>query len=169
MRILTNSEGHARCICFVAVRMYSAFNTFLAMLTLAFGQILWSICFQWDDLTGGSNGLSGVWPSPAFADKASYFHLTLASVALGVYALRRVLFAPLGYALRATRDSVLRADAIGIDVKRVQWAGFVLAAMWAGVAGALFAFSKGSISPSAVSIPTSSWGGIANPAVPCNI
>jgi len=130
-------------------------GVYLAMLTLAFGQIMWSICFQWDDLTGGSNGLSGVWPSPAFADKASYYHLTLAWVAVGVYALRRILFAPMGYALRATRDSVLRADAIGIDVKRVQWAGFVLAALFAGVSGALFAFSKGSISPDAMGIAKS--------------
>jgi branched-chain amino acid transport system permease protein len=96
-----------------------------------------------------------VWPSPAFADKASYYHLTLACVAAGVYALRRILFAPLGYAMRATRDSVLRADAIGIDVKRVQWAGFVLAAGLAGVSGALFAFSKGSISPDVMGIAKS--------------
>jgi branched-chain amino acid transport system permease protein len=130
-------------------------GVYLAMLTLAFGQILWSICFQWDELTGGSNGVSGVWPSPAFADKASYYHLTLACVAAGVYALRRILFAPLGYAMRATRDSVLRADAIGIDVKRVQWAGFVLAAGMAGVSGALFAFSKGSISPDVMGIAKS--------------
>jgi branched-chain amino acid transport system permease protein len=130
-------------------------GVYLAMLTLAFGQILWSICFQWDQFTGGSNGLTGVWPSPAFADKARYFHLTLVLVALGVYALRRMLFAPLGYALRATRDSVLRADAIGIDVKQVQWAGFVVAGLFAGLAGALFAFSKGSISPDAMGVAKS--------------
>jgi len=130
-------------------------GVYLAMLTLAFGQILWSICFQWDNFTGGSNGLTGVWPSPAFADKAHYYYLTLAWVGLGVYALRRMLFAPLGYALRATRDSVLRADAIGIDVKRVQWAGFVIAGLFAGASGALFAFSKGSISPDALGVSKS--------------
>ena len=130
-------------------------GVYLAMLTLAFGQILWSICFQWDQFTGGSNGLTGVWPSPALADKVNYYHLTLVLVAFGVYALRRMLFAPLGYALRATRDSVLRADAIGIDVKRVQWAGFVIAGLFAGSAGALFAFSKGSISPDALGVSKS--------------
>ncbi|WP_334190923.1 branched-chain amino acid ABC transporter permease, partial [Noviherbaspirillum sp.] len=44
-------------------------------------------------------------------------------------------------------DSVLRADAIGIDVKKLQWTAFVIAGLVAGVAGSLFAFSKGSISP----------------------
>ena len=130
-------------------------GVYLAMLTLAFGQILWSICFQWDQFTGGSNGLTGVWPSQAFANKTHYYYLTLVLVAIGVYALRRMLFAPLGYALRATRDSVLRADAIGIDVKQVQWAGFVVAGLFAGLSGALFAFSKGSISPDAMGVAKS--------------
>jgi branched-chain amino acid transport system permease protein len=63
-----------------------------------------------------------------------------------------VLFSPFGYALRAGRDSVLRADAIGIDTKRMQWAAFVVAGTVAGLAGALFAFSKGSISPETLSV-----------------
>ena len=54
--------------------------------------------------------------------------------------------------MRAARDSALRADAIGIDVKRLQWAAFVVAGLFAGVAGALFSFSKGSISPETLSV-----------------
>jgi branched-chain amino acid transport system permease protein len=81
-----------------------------------------------------------------------YYWLTLLLVALGVLWLRRVLFSPFGYALRAGRDSVLRADAIGIDVKRMQWAAFVMAGAAAGLAGALYAFSKGSISPESLSV-----------------
>ena len=61
--------------------------------------------------------------------------------------MRRVLHAPFGYAVRAARDSAVRADAIGINVKRMQWIAFVIAGTLAGLAGALFAFSKGSISP----------------------
>ena len=49
-------------------------------------------------------------------------------------------------------DSPLRADAIGIDVQRVQWAAFVLAALAAGLAGGLYAFSKGSISPDSLGV-----------------
>lgn len=130
-------------------------GVYLAMLTLAFGQILWSICFQWDSFTGGSNGLTGVWPSPWLTDKKNYYYLTLTLTALGVYALRRMLFAPFGYALRASRDSLLRADAIGMNVKHLQWAGFVVAALFAGAAGALFAFSKGSISPDSMGVSKS--------------
>ena len=84
--------------------------------------------------------------------KRAYYFLTLLLVTAGVLLMRRVLFAPFGMALRAGRDSPMRADAIGIDVKRMQWAAFVVAAVFAGLAGALYAFSKGSISPDSVGV-----------------
>ncbi|CAN7751539.1 ABC transporter permease [Pseudorhodoferax sp. LjRoot39] len=130
-------------------------GVYLAMLTLAFAQITWAITYQWDSFTGGSNGLTGVWPSDTFADKRMYYWLTLVLVGLGLWWLRRVLFSPFGYALRAGRDSMLRADAIGIDVKRMQWAAFVVAGTAGGLAGALFAFSKGSISPESLNVTKS--------------
>ena len=68
---------------------------------------------------------------------------------------RRRTLAHRGYALRAGRDSPLRAGAIGIDVRAQQWAAFILAGLFAGLAGALFAFSKGSISPETLSVPRS--------------
>jgi len=122
-------------------------GVYLAMLTLAVAQITWAICFQWDDFTGGSNGLTGIWPSQWLSDKTHYYYLTLVLVVGGILWLRRVLFSPFGYAMRAGRDSFLRADAIGINVKRIHWYGFVVAGVVAGLAGALFAFSKGSIAP----------------------
>ena len=122
-------------------------GVYLAMLTLAFAQITWAVVFQWDGFTGGSNGLTGVWPAHWLMNKQHYYWLTLAFVVIGVWWMRRVLHAPFGYAVRAARDSAVRADAIGINVKRMQWIAFVIAGTLAGLAGALFAFSKGSISP----------------------
>ena len=122
-------------------------GVYLAMLTLAFAQIAWAVVYQWDDFTGGSNGLTGVWPAQWLAAQNGYYYFCLALAALGVWLLRRFLFSPFGYAMRAGRDSPLRSDAIGIDVQRVQWAAFTIAGVFAGLAGVLFAFSKGSISP----------------------
>jgi len=130
-------------------------GVYLAMLTLAFGQITWAVVYQWDDFAGGSNGLTGVWPAAWLADKRSYYFVTLALTVVGVLWLRRMLFSPFGYAMRAARDSPMRADAIGIDVMRVQWAAFVVAGTFAGLAGALFAFSKGSISPESLHVARS--------------
>ncbi|WP_233804946.1 ABC transporter permease [Paraburkholderia sp. HP33-1] len=130
-------------------------GVYLAMLTLAFAQIVWSVVFQWDDVTGGSNGILGLWPSNWLSSPVAFYYLTLACAVLGVWLLRRMLFSPLGFAMRASRDSALRAEAIGIDVKRVQWASFVIAALFCGLAGSLYAFSKGNISPEVISVSRS--------------
>ena len=125
-------------------------GVYLTMLTLAFAQITWAIAFQWDGFTGGSNGLTGIWPPDALAQGAAYYWLALALCAAGIYLLRRMLFAPFGWALRAARDSGPRAQAIGIDVRGTQWAAFVVAGLFAGFAGALAVYSKGSIAPDAL-------------------
>jgi branched-chain amino acid transport system permease protein len=127
-------------------------GVYLAMLTLAFAQIVWSIVFQWDDLTGGSNGLVGVWPSDFFKSKATYFYLTLVLVLASAYLLRRLLFSPFGYAMRAGRDSPLRAESTGINVFKQHWVAFMIAGLFCGLAGALFAFAKGTISPETISV-----------------
>ena len=130
-------------------------GVYLTMLTLAFAQISWAIVFQWDNFTGGSNGVTGVWPPEWASQGPAFYWLALGVCAIGLYLLRRILFSPLGYALRATRDSALRADAIGIDVRRVQWTAFVLSGLFAGLAGALFAFSKGGVAPDSLSVTKS--------------
>jgi branched-chain amino acid transport system permease protein len=127
-------------------------GVYLAMLTLAFAQIVWAAVFQWENLTGGSNGVIGVWPPPPFDRTWVYYLLTLAIAVIAVLLLRRFLFAPFGYAMRAGRDSALRAEAIGIDVKRVHWLGFAVAGAVCGIAGGLFAFAKGSISPETIGV-----------------
>jgi branched-chain amino acid transport system permease protein len=127
-------------------------GVYLAMLTLAFAQIVWSIVFQWQDITGGSNGILGIWPIAPFDRLSVFFLLTLTVVIAGVVVLRRILFAPFGYAMRCGRDSPLRAEAIGIDVKRVHWLGFAIAGTVCGGAGGIFAFAKGSISPETIDI-----------------
>ena len=130
-------------------------GVYLAMLTLAFAQIVWSIAFQWDAVTGGSNGIVGVWPAAWLAGKQTYYWFTLAFIAAALAAIAWIAQAPLGYSLRACRDSPLRAEAIGIDVRRTHWTAFVLAGAFAGFAGGLYAFSKGSISPETLAIPRS--------------
>ena len=130
-------------------------GVYLAMLTLAFAQIVWAVVFQWDGLTGGSNGLVGIWPAPWLASKTALYLVTLGFTVAGCTLLARMLHAPLGLALRAGRDSPLRGAAIGIDVPRLQWLAFVIAGSTAGLAGALFAFAKGTISPETLGVAKS--------------
>ena len=130
-------------------------GVYFAMLTLAFAQIAWSIAFQWTSVTGGDNGLLGIWPPSWASSPAVFYWIALAVAVIGVAAIRAVIFSPFGYALRAVRDSALRAEAIGIGRRRVQWTAFVIAGGFAALAGALFAYLKGSVFPDNLGIPLS--------------
>ena len=79
------------------------------MLTLAFAQIVWAIAFQWDGVTGGSNGLVGIWPPALLSEKWAYYLLTVAIAGLVMGAIWHLAHTPFGYALRAVRDHGRRA------------------------------------------------------------
>jgi branched-chain amino acid transport system permease protein len=128
---------------------------YLAMLTLAFAQITYAVAFQWVEITGGDNGIVGIWPAPWAASRAGYYYLTLGLAAAAVALLWRAVYAPFGLTLRAARDSMARAEAIGIDVYAHRRLAFMMAGAAAGLAGGLFAFAKGSIDPTLLSIPLS--------------
>jgi branched-chain amino acid transport system permease protein len=130
-------------------------GVYMAMLTLSFAQIAWSVAMQWDAVTGGSNGIVGVWPAPWLTGRPAFYLFTLSLAATAMAVLAWIAQTPFGYTLRAVRDSPLRAAALGIDPRRMQWVAFGWAGAFAGLAGGLYAFSKGSISPETLAIPRS--------------
>lgn len=129
-------------------------GVYFAMLTFAFAQIIWSVVFQWYAFTGGDNGIVGVWPD-ALGGRLTFYYVVLAVTALGVLALAALVHTPFVYALRLGRDSPSRAAAIGIRVRRQQWLAFAVAGVFAGIAGGLFTFAKGSVFPEAISVDRS--------------
>lgn len=154
----------------VAVRLS---GVYLAMLSLAFAQIVWSLAFQWDALTGGSNGLVGIWPAASVADKQHYYLLVLILAVAAWAGLRWIEGARLGYAIRAARDSQARAEAVGLDVPSLRRTALAISGAVAGLAGGLYVFSKGSLSPETLAIPRSVdglvmvlLGGLASPLGP---
>jgi branched-chain amino acid transport system permease protein len=122
------------------------------MLTLAFAQILWALAFQWVALTGGDNGIIGLRPAAWMQTPHALYWLTLGVCIGGALVLRRILYAPVGYGLRAARDSPVRAEAIGLDAWALRIAAFVLAGAGAGLAGGLFAYAKGGVFPTYLGI-----------------
>ena len=130
-------------------------GVYFAMLTLAFSQLIWSLAFQWGEVTGGDDGLVNIWPAPWLNDTTTYFLLTLVLTVGGIILLRHLAHAPFGYAMRAARDSARQAEATGINTTLVRWAAFGVAGFMAGLAGALFVFSKGSIFPNELEIARS--------------
>ena len=148
-------------------------SIYFAMLTLAFAQIVYAIVHQWDEVTGGDNGILSVWPAPWLATPGRYYYWALAATVVGIVLLRRVAASPFGLTLRAARDHARRAEALGVNVRALQWTAFVVAGFVAGIGGAVFAFLKGSVFPVYTESPMSVQplvmvllGGVGSPSGP---
>jgi branched-chain amino acid transport system permease protein len=122
-------------------------HTYFAMLSLAFGQIVYTIIFKWTSLTGGDNGLLNVWPPAFLRSPTAYYYFTLLVTGICFLALHAIVNSPFGYALRAIRENPRRARFIGVNVRRHQLYAFVLSGLFSGVAGAVFTFHNGSVFP----------------------
>ena len=128
---------------------------YFAMLTLAFAQIVWAICFQWNEVTGGDQGLADVpypdldWMTaiPGLGDMRVgdlFYLLVLTLVALCIAALHRISASPFGRMLTTIRENPERASFIGVNVRAYELAAFTIAGGFAGLAGALFGiFNRG--------------------------
>jgi branched-chain amino acid transport system permease protein len=147
--------GAAACAAVFGFFCVRLTKIYFAMLTLAFSQIVWAICFKWNDVTGGDQGLPDVpypdldWMSaiPGFDDLriAEQFYLaSLVVVALSLLAMRRIIASPFGRMLTTIRENPERAASIGLNVRSYELAAFVVAGGFAGIAGALFGiFNRG--------------------------
>ena len=129
-------------------------GVYLAMLSLALAQVVWALASQWVGVTGGDNGVIGLYL--VTAETRPLFYALLAGLALcSLGALRRLVQSPFGAALQATRDAPERAAASGLPVNRLRYRVFVQSAVLAALAGGLFAAHKGAVFPSAASVSTS--------------
>ena len=140
---------------FFCVRLTS---TYFSMLTMAFAQIVWAICFKWNDVTGGEQGFSNV-PVPStdwmswipwvgsLRLEHKFFYVCLILVALSIAAMRRLTNSPFGRILTTIRDNSERSQFIGIDVRRYQLIVFTIAGGFAGLAGGLFGLLNRGVYP----------------------
>jgi branched-chain amino acid transport system permease protein len=126
-----------------------------AMLTLACAQIAYATVQQWYDVTGGDNGILGIWPAPYLATPVRYYYLALLVSAGGLWLLSRIGVSPFGLTLEATRDHAPRCEGLGITVRTQHLLAFVVAGGFAGLGGALFVFLKGSAFPDYLSVSMS--------------
>ena len=120
---------------------------YFAILTMAFGQLVYYIIFQWYSFTGGDNGLQGINPSGILSNPYNYYYFTLLIFVIGSFLLYRIGESPFGYTLRAIRDNSERTEFIGINVSRYMHINFVISAMFAGLAGALWGPFTRSVAP----------------------
>jgi branched-chain amino acid transport system permease protein len=120
---------------------------YFAILTLAFGQLTYYIIFQWYSFTGGDDGLQGILPPEFLMGANAYYYFTLGIVLVALLVMFVITRSPFGYTMRAVRENPERTRFIGIHVKRVMLINFVVAAMFAGLAGGLWGPFNRSIAP----------------------
>lgn len=120
---------------------------YFAILTMAFGQLLYYIIFQWYSFTGGDNGLQGIVPPGWLNSATAYYYFTLFIVIAGLIVMWFISESPFGYTMRSIRENADRTRFIGINVRKYMLINFVLAGMFAGLAGGLLGPFNRSIAP----------------------
>lgn len=130
-------------------------GTYLALITLAFGEMLYFITFQWESLTGGDDGLFGMSTFGIGVPGVYVFEFedTLGGLITGedlfllfvlfvfvatLYAIRRIKQSNLGHTFNAIRENEDRASFLGYDVDRYRLIAFVISAGFSGLAGSLY-------------------------------
>ena len=128
---------------------------YLAMTTIGFGEIVRLIIVYWEPVTGGTSGLRaipgisvlGVGPR----GQIQHYYLLLSALALATVIAVRIRRSALGRAMIATKDSEIAAEQSGVDTTRTKLLAFMIGAVYAGLAGCLYASSIRFISPDSFS------------------
>ena len=150
---------------FVALFISHRRGIYYALLTIAFGQVVWFISNKWHTVTGGEDGLLNIKRLPADFGFVSFtlqsnealFYFCLALFAIAMAALWRLVHSPLGRVLRAIKQNETRAAFVGYNVWLYKWLAFVISAAVAGLAGALFAMAQQSAYPNVMSLHNSGF------------
>jgi branched-chain amino acid transport system permease protein len=128
---------------------------YLAMTTIGFGEIVRLIIVYWEPVTGGTSGLRAISGISVFGlspqGPIQHYYLLLAALALATLIAVRIRHSPLGRAMIATRDSEIAAEQSGVDTTRIKLLAFMIGAVYAGLAGCLYASSIRFVSPDSFS------------------
>jgi branched-chain amino acid transport system permease protein len=137
-----------------------ASGTYFLMITLALGMVVWGLAFRWVSMTKGDNGIAGV-PRPdlplpwSLAAPLPFFYFALAGTLVAWALLGLLVRSPFGLGLMGIRESETRMRALGYNVWLHKYLAFVIAGAFAGLAGVLWAYYNGFVSPVDVQLVTS--------------
>lgn len=118
---------------------------YFGMLQISLGSLIWAIVFRWYSFTGGDDGIHGI-PMPPLISSLNNSYYFILIVFIGCLILMyRIIKSPFGSTLQAIRDNSQRCEAVGINVRRYQLGGIVVATFFGGVAGVLFVILERSV------------------------
>lgn len=145
--LLAGPLAAALAAAFIGLFCVRVAHAYFIMLTLAFGQLVYTVVWKWRALTGGDDGLVGVAPPALLLSEIHYYYFTLVIILASLILIHRICESPFGTTLKAIRDTPSRAKSIGIDVSRFKLAAFTMAGFFAGIAGSLYVFHNRGIFP----------------------
>ncbi|MBF0498174.1 MAG: branched-chain amino acid ABC transporter permease [Deltaproteobacteria bacterium] len=120
---------------------------YFGMLQISLGSLVWAIVFRWYSFTGGDDGIHGVPIPDSISSAAGSYYFTLAVTGASLLIMWLMVNSPFGRTFQAVRDNPQRCEAIGVNVKRHQLVGLIIAAFFGGVAGVLFVVVEKSVFP----------------------
>ncbi len=136
-------------------------GVYFLMILLASSMMLWGIAFKWRALTGGDDGLPGI-ARPVFdfigleLGKATHFYyFVLFFIIASTVLMYMVVHSAFGHTLLGIRESEVRMQSLGYNVWLHKYIAFIVAAIFAGIAGMLMAYYNGFVSPSEFHLVTS--------------
>ena len=118
---------------------------YFAMLQISLGSLIWAIVFRWYSFTGGDDGIHGIPIAPFLSSLNSSYYFILVILVICLTMMYLILKSPFGNTIQAIRDNPQRCEAVGINVRRYQLLGIVIATFFAGVAGGLFVVLERSV------------------------
>jgi branched-chain amino acid transport system permease protein len=121
---------------------------YFAVLTLAFGQLIFTIVFKWHDFTGGDDGIQGVFPPEFLKSPTAYYYFILLVFLVSALILWKIIHSPFGQTVVAMRENSERTEFLGIHIAKYQLIAFVIAAAFCGLAGAIWVPFYRSVAPS---------------------
>ncbi len=138
---------------------------YYALLTIAFGQVMWFVAIKWHSVTGGEDGLQKIARPPlrlgelgwSLTSNEAFYWFVLTVFALVLVFLWRLVHSPWGRVLRAIKQNEMRAAFVGYNVWLYKWSAFVLSAALSGLAGSLFAMAQNSAYPNVMSLHNSGF------------
>jgi branched-chain amino acid transport system permease protein len=141
----------------IAIPVLKLEEHYFALATMGIGLVAVLVAVQWQDVTGGTNGLPGIPPVSAFGFEASHrfamFIVVWAFVAIGALVAHQITRGLYGRTFHLMRESQTAAACLGIDVARLRFTAFLLSAAYGGAAGALMAHLVRVVSPENLELP----------------
>ena len=145
--------GTAAAALFGALLAFPALRVrgpYLAMVTIAFGWVIFKILQEWVAVTGGDLGISSIPKAqigPWRLETGQFYYVVLLLFVLALVLQRRIIDSPFGMRLRAMKYSELGVASVGVNVFRLKVVVFIISAAFAGFGGTLFAHQQNYISP----------------------